>query len=591
MQANLIEGNVLALVIGLVAGLLLAYFWSKNRLAQAVQQALAAQSAESLAQEERLRFAAQEQDRLKGERAELQQQNSVLEASLDTVREQRAQLEVHADRVPQLESQLNELGVEHRHLNEQLFGLNQANGEKNNEIANLKSRVMQLSESLQNMEAARDAAQAEARRQGEALAELKSTQDAERQQIAEKQSQIGELQAANTLLQQENTACREKLAELTTTLEVERTQTEEKLALLNEAKESLKTQFENLANQILEEKGQKFTKQNQENLGLLLNPLQEKIKDFQAQVAQTYDKDSKERLTLKNEIERLAALNTKISEDAVNLTQALKGNNKAQGTWGEIVLESVLESSGLRKGQEYIAQASYEKDDGGQHRPDVVVNLPEGKHMVIDAKMSLVAYERYTQAESEADRQAAIKQHLTSVRAHIKGLSEKNYQTLYSLKSLDFVLLFIPVEPAFMLAVTQDSTLFSEAFAKNVLLVSPSTLLATLRTIANIWRQEYQNRNAQEIASQCAKLYDKFVGFVEDLEDVGRKLQATQKAYDSAHGKLKSGRGNLIRQAESFKKLGVKPNKRIPEQLVDLAGDDVGDGDFAEGTQLLEVTA
>lgn len=261
----------------------------------------------------------------------------------------------------------------------------------------------------------------------------------------------------------------------------------------------------------------------------------------------------------------------------------------AEGTWGEIVLESVLESSGLRKGQEYIAQASYEKDDGGQHRPDVVVNLPEGKHMVIDAKMSLVAYERYTQAESEADRQAAIKQHLTSVRTHIKGLSEKNYQTLYSLKSLDFVLLFIPVEPAFMLAVTQDSTLFSEAFAKNVLLVSPSTLLATLRTIANIWRQEYQNRNAQEIASQCAKLYDKFVGFVEDLEDVGRKLQATQKAYDSAHGKLKSGRGNLIRQAESFKKLGVKPNKRLPEQLVDLAGAN-DNSDLAEEDQLLAET-
>ena len=482
------------------------------------------------------------------------------------------------------------MGREHRLLNEQLLALNQANGQKTNEIENLEGRVTQLAESLRKMEVARDAALAEARQQGEALAELRSTQEAERQQLVEKQSQISALQTATTNFQQENSACREKLAELTTTLGAERTQTEEKLVLLNDAKESLKTQFENLANQILEEKGQKFTKQNQENLGLLLNPLQEKIKDFQAQVAQTYDKDSKERLTLKNEIERLAALNTKISEDAVNLTQALKGNNKAQGTWGEIVLESVLESSGLRKGQEYVAQASFEKDEGGQHRPDVVVNLPEGKHMVIDAKMSLVAYERYAQAESDVDRQAAIKQHLTSVRAHIRGLSEKNYQTLYSLKSLDFVLLFLPVEPAFMLAVTQDSTLFSEAFAKNVLLVSPSTLLATLRTIASIWRHEYQNRNAQEIASQCAKLYDKFVGFVEDLEDVGRKLQATQKAYDSAHGKLAIGRGNLIRQAESFKKLGVKPNKRLPEQLVELAID-VADEDPNEEGLLMAVTA
>lgn len=590
MQTNLIEGNVIALMIGLTVGLALAYFWAKGRLAQAVQQALAEKSAESLAKDERLRFASQEQERLKGERAGLEQQNSVLEASLDAFREQRAQLEVHAGRVPQLENRLDELGREGSHLNEQLLSLNHANGEKTNEIANLDARDLQLNESLRKMEVARDAALAEARQQGEALAELRSTQDAERQQLAEKQSQISALQTATTNFQQENSACREKLAELTTTIGAERTQTEEKLLLLSDAKESLRTQFENLANQILEEKGQKFTKQNQENLGLLLNPLQEKIKDFQAQVAQTYDKDSKERLTLKNEIERLAALKTKISEDAVNLTQALKGNNRAQGTWGEIVLESVLESSGLRKGQEYVAQASFEKDEGGQHRPDVVVNLPEGKHMVIDAKMSLIAYERYARAECDVDRQVAIKQHLTSVRAHIKGLSEKNYQTLYSLKSLDFVLLFLPVEPAFMLAVTQDSTLFSEAFAKNVLLVSPSTLLATLRTISNIWRQEYQNRNAQEIASQCAKLYDKFVGFVEDLEDVGRKLQATQKAYDSAHGKLAIGRGNLIRQAESFKKLGVKPNKRLPEQLVDLAID-VADEYPDEKSLLIAATA
>jgi len=300
----------------------------------------------------------------------------------------------------------------------------------------------------------------------------------------------------------------EQLVGLQTTLDAERTQTEEKLVLLNEAREQLGIQFQNLANQILEEKGQKFAQQNQANLGALLSPLQEKIKAFQDQVAQTYDKDSKERLTLKNEIERLAALNNKISEDAVNLTQALKGSNKTQGIWGEWCSKTCSSLQGCAKGRSMWCKGAFGRE-GNQQRPDVVIYLPEGKHMVVDSKMSLLAYERYCNAETEPARQAAQKEHLQSLRNHIKLLSEKNYQSLHGLKSLDFVLMFVPVEPAFMLAVTNDPTLFNDAFAKNVLLVSPSTLLATLRTIANIWRQEHQNRNAQAIADQCAKLYDK----------------------------------------------------------------------------------
>jgi DNA recombination protein RmuC len=233
----------------------------------------------------------------------------------------------------------------------------------------------------------------------------------------------------------------------------------------------------------------------------------------------------------------------------------------------------VLESSGLRKGQEYEVQLSLENEGGGLHRPDVVINLPEGKHMVVDSKMSLLAYERYTTADSDGARAEALKQHLASVRGHIKGLSEKNYQKLHGLNSLDFVLMFIPVEPAFMLAVTGDNELFNDAFVKNVLLVSPSTLLATLRTIANIWRQEDQSRNVQEIAGACARLYDKFVGFVEDLEEVGKKLQQTQKAYEGAHNKLSSGKGNLIRQAEQVRKLGVKPSKALSPALLGMALD------------------
>jgi len=374
--------------------------------------------------------------------------------------------------------------------------------------------------------------------------------------------------------QQQLATYQSKIVELETRLEGERLQTTEKLALLEATRSEFGNQFQLLANQILEEKSKKFTDQNQVNLGGILLPLQEKIKEFQTQVANTYDKESKERLTLKNEIERLAALNGKISEDAINLTQALKGSNKTQGIWGEMVLETVLESSGLRRGEEYQVQNSFDREEGGQHRPDVILHLPEGRHMIVDAKMSLVAYERFVSSTNDEERAESLKQHLVSVRAHIKGLSDKNYQTLTGLKAPDFVMLFIAVEPAFMLAFSHDQSLFNDALSKNVLLVSPSTLLANLRTIAYIWRQEKQTRNAQEIAQQCAKLYDKFVGFVEDLEDIGKKLGQTQKSFDDAKSKLSSGRGNLIRQVEMVKKLGVKPTKKLPEQLLD---DDLDD--------------
>jgi len=396
--------------------------------------------------------------------------------------------------------------------------------------------------------------------------------------LAQQSAQSAQQQAheARIKLDQQQTQLSDyqaKIAELTARLDAERIQATEKQALLEAARSEFGNQFQLLANTILEEKSKKFTEQNQVNLGGILLPLQEKIKEFQTQVADTYDKDSKERLTLKNEIERLATLNGKISEDAINLTQALKGNNKTQGIWGEMVLETVLESSGLRRGEEYQVQNSFEREEGGLHRPDVIIHLPEQRHMIVDAKMSLVAYERYVSATNDEERAESLKQHLVSVRAHIKGLSDKNYQTLTGLKAPDFVMLFIAVEPAFMLAFSHDQSLFNDALAKNVLLVSPSTLLANLRTIAYIWRQEQQNRNAQEIAQQCAKLYDKFVGFVEDLDDVGKKLGQTQKSFDDAKSKLSTGRGNLIRQAEQVKNLGVKPTKNLPAQLLDDGGE------------------
>ncbi len=400
------------------------------------------------------------------------------------------------------------------------------------------------------------------------LAVLKERLTGQRGELEQVQRQMVQAQRKEQEQQQQLAAQQAHIADLSARLEGERQQSAEKLALLNAARAELVNQFQVLGNQILEDKSKKFTEQNQMNLSGILGPLQEKIMEFQSQVAATYDKDSKERLTLKNVIENLASLNTKMSADAVNLTEALKGSNKTQGIWGEMVLENVLESSGLRRGEEYQVQTSFDRDEGGVHRPDVVIHLPENRHMVVDAKMSLVAYERYMSASNDADRAESLKQHLISVRAHIKGLSEKNYQTLTGLRAPDFVMLFIAVEPAFMLAFSHDQHLFNDALAKNVLLVSPSTLLANLRTIAYIWRQEQQNRNTQEIVAQCAKLYDKFVGFVDDMEDIGKKLGYTQKAYDDARSKLVSGRGNLIRQAEQVKMLGVKPTKNLPGNLL-----------------------
>lgn len=379
-------------------------------------------------------------------------------------------------------------------------------------------------------------------------------------------------------MQAEILALQKKNVELATRLEVEQKEASEKLHVLTLAREEFSQRFQILANQILEEKSQKFMAQNQLSLDTLLHPLQEKITAFQLQVANTYDKESKERLTLKNEIERLAKLNGQMHQDAIHLTQALKGNNKTQGIWGEMVLETVLESSGLRRGEEYQVQVSLEASlhtdataEKNTYRPDVVIFLPENKHLIVDAKVSLVAYTGFMRAEKEEERQHYLKQHLHSVRNHIKSLSQKNYQHIASLNTPDFVMLFIAVEPAFMLAFNEDRSLFQDALAKNILLVSPSTLLANLRTIAYIWRQEKQQKNAQEIAQQCAKLYDKFVSFIEDLDDIGKRLAQTQKSVEEAKSKLSTGRGNLIRQVEQVKKLGVKPSKHLPKEWVDKA--------------------
>jgi DNA recombination protein RmuC len=366
-----------------------------------------------------------------------------------------------------------------------------------------------------------------------------------------------------------------QVAELTTTLELERSQTGEKLELLKNDEIRLTNRFETLASAILEDKTKRFTEQNQTNLNQLLEPLKIKISEFQGEVHKVYVQEGKDRSALAEQVKQLMALNNQLSKDAHNLTSALKGQAKAQGNWGELILERVLEASGLRKGHEYDVQESHTRADGSRAQPDVVVHLPEDRHLIVDAKVSLTAYEEHANAETDHQRDAAMKRHLDSVRAHIRELSEKNYQQLYGLQSLDFVLMFIPVEPAFMLAISHDSDLWQDAWEKNVLLVSPSTLLFVVRTVAHLWRQEQQSRNAQEIASQGGKLYDKLVGFVEDLENLGTKLKQAQSAYDGAYNKFSGGRGNVIRQAEQLKNLGVKPTKHLPKKLIDSTLDEL----------------
>ena len=378
---------------------------------------------------------------------------------------------------------------------------------------------------------------------------------------------------ALTLLQNELTikkhALSTEIAKLTTTLELERSQTKEKFEFRENTEKQLSNQFKILADEILEEKSRKFTAQNKTNLDQILEPLKIKISEFQGKVQEVYIQEGKDRSALSEQVKQLMALNNQLSADAHNLTQALKGQSKAQGNWGELILERVLEASGLRKGHEYNVQVSHVREDGTRVQPDVVIHLPENRHLIVDAKVSLTAYEIHANADNDPERNAAIKKHLESVRSHIKELSEKNYHQLYGLQSFDFVLMFIPVEPAFMLAISHDNNLWLESWNKNILLVSPSTLLFVVRTVAHLWKQEQQNRNAQEIASRGAELYNKLAGFVDDLNMLGKRLQQAQISYDDAYSKFSKGKGNVIRQAEMLKQLGVKPTKPLSQNLTD----------------------
>jgi DNA recombination protein RmuC len=374
---------------------------------------------------------------------------------------------------------------------------------------------------------------------------------------------------AVTTLNSELLLEKNRMAKAEESFKAQRERLSEQERSIQEIQQKFQLEFQNIANKLLDEKSQKFVETNKTHLDILLNPLKENIKAFEEKVDKVYNMEAAERNTLKGVISQLMELNKLISSEAQNLTKALKGDSKKQGNWGEVILERVLERSGLVKDREYRLQASLISADGSRLQPDVIIDLPDEKHLIIDSKVSLIAYERLVNCESEEERKLYSKAHVESIRSHVNGLSGKNYHDLYQINSPDFVLLFIPIESSFSFAVQLDAELFSDAWDKRVVIVSPSTLLATLRTISSIWKQERQNRNVLEIARLSGAMYDKFVGFVGDMENIGKNIKQSQAAYDSAINKLTEGNGNLTKTAEKIKGLGAKANKQLDQKFIE----------------------
>ncbi|MED5465751.1 MAG: DNA recombination protein RmuC [Myxococcota bacterium] len=456
--------------------------------------------------------------------------------------------------------------------------------------APLQTRCEVLQEQLTQAQTSLQSATDAHKEAGEALQQLQVEQARTQEKTAaipRLEEALRDKEEACERLQEEGSRQQTTIAELELKLTNERRQTTEKLALLENAKEELSNQFKVLAQGILEEKSERFTKQNKTQLDEILKPFKTQLGDFRKRVDDVYTQDTKDRTSLHTQIVELQKLNQQLSGDAINLTRALKGDSKTQGNWGELVLERILEESGLQEGREYRREVSVTSEDGSRRRPDVVINLPEDKHVVVDSKVSLTAYESFCAAQDDSEREKLLKEHIQSMRTHIRGLSATNYEDLPGLRTLGYILMFVPVEPAFLLAMQEDKTLFLDAFNQNIMIVSPTTLLLTLRTIDSIWRNEEQNRNAMEIARQAGNLYDKFVGFVETLEDVGDKLNKARLSYEKATGQLSSGRGNLVGKTQSLKKLGIKSKKELPAHYLDAALIAEGDAE----PQLLEKNA
>ena len=442
---------------------------------------------------------------------------------------------------------------------------------KDADFSNAESKILEILEQLKE-EKNTNASQAEILNQLQnELAKISAENNAQNQKIAE-QAELNQKQNAeikdlqlekNNLIaiKSELSAQNENLQKLLDT------QKEEIVKIQEEAK----LQFENLANKILEEKTLKFTEQNQQNLKNILNPLQEKITDFEKKVENTHKESIDYHAALRQQILGLKEMNLQMSKETLNLTKALKGDSKIQGNWGELVLERVLEKSGLEKGREYEIQKSFTTEEGNRVQPDVIINLPDGKKMIIDSKVSLTAYEKYINEEDDEQKSSFLKEHVNSLKRHVEQLGSKNYQHLYQMESPDFVLLFIPIEPAFAIALNEDTQLYNKAFEKNFVIVTPSTLLATLRTIDSMWTNQKQQENAYEIARQAGALYDKFDGFVTDLVKIGKKMDEAKTEYEGAMNKLVDGKGNLITSVQKLKIMGAKAKKSLPDAILNRA--------------------
>lgn len=531
MNVPYIAYAVIAFFFGLIFGTWLTRRWSLQKINDAsksgMEQGSSAAAVEVATLQERTRALIVERDSLSQERETLTASLDTTRAELSIANRQRAVAEVEAARLPELAAKQTETELSVASMSRLVADLRETTGAVNAQLQSERESVQVLRAELAVEKQLRD--QAEAR--------------------------------MNQLTTE--------VAELNGLLTSERGQAEEKLTLLMSAREALSNQFKSLASDILDEKSKKFTDQNQTNISQLLDPLRTKLTEFQGKVEEVYIQEGKDRSALAEQVRSLMSLNQTLSQDAKNLTSALKGSNKAQGSWGELILECVLEASGLRKGHEYNVQESHSREDGTRAQPDVVLHLPEERHLIIDAKVSLTAYDEYMSTENESERAISLKRHLDSVRGHMRGLSLKNYQALYGLKSLDFVLMFVPIEPAFLLALGEDQNLYMEAMTKNVLLVTPSTLLFVVRTVAHLWRQEAQSKNAHEIATRGAELYDRLVSFVIELDKVGERLGQARESFTNARNKLLINKGNVIRQAEMLKDLGVKPTKPMPAQVLD----------------------
>jgi DNA recombination protein RmuC len=393
-------------------------------------------------------------------------------------------------------------------------------------------------------------------------------------QLAELKSSIQNLQIEKQKTQTEKEEFAILLAKKENDFDNLLDRTKEQKEEINQLQEKFSKEFENLANKILEEKTQKFTEQNKENLKNILSPLQDKILHFEKKVEDTHKESIDYHAALRQQIVSLSEMNAQMSKETINLTKALKGDSKMQGNWGELVLERVLEKSGLEKGREYEVQQAFTTVEGTRILPDVIINLPDGKKMVVDSKVSLTAYEKYVNEEDDVQQNIHLKEHVNSVKRHVEQLSDKRYQDIYQMESPDFVLLFIPIEPAFALALQEDLTLYNKAFEKNIVIVTPSTLLATLRTIDSMWTNQKQQENAIEIARQAGALYDKFEGFVSDLIKIGKKMDEAKIEYSAAMNKLTEGKGNLVTSAEKLKKMGAKAKKALPEAILKRAEND-----------------